>query len=187
MHIESAGADGFVRLIEKLLAVHDYRVERALDPAEIFPVVASANEDVTLSTGVLYNTFEWVHQLGTEWGIGKGSDFRIEAMPEFAQGAVAVCIHGSPTSYPNRRSLEAFAEGLMERNIRKFLVFANTDDIRYFGSFFGVLRGTGIQCMPQLIGDIGYNLLTATSVYLEYRESVSWGITNYLWKNADEN
>jgi hypothetical protein len=34
--------------------------------------------------------------------------------------------------------------------------------------------------MPQLLGDLAYSLLTATVVYLEYREAISWKWKNYL-------
>jgi hypothetical protein len=60
-------------------------------------------------------------------------------------------------------------------------VFANTDhDDTYFGSFFGPLKGTGIECMPQFLGELAYSLLTATIVYLEFREEVFWKRCAYL-------
>ena len=34
--------------------------------------------------------------------------------------------------------------------------------------------------MPQLLGDLPYSLLTTTVVYLEFREAISWKLTNYL-------
>jgi hypothetical protein len=69
---------------------------------------------------------------------------------------------------------------MRDRDIRQILVFANTDDYAYFGSFFGGCHGTGVECMPHLLGDLAYNLLTATVVYLEFREVVSWKWQNYL-------
>ena len=55
------------------------------------------------------------------------------------------------------------AQTLLARDIRQLLVFANTDDYAYFGSFFGGCRGTGVECMPQLLGDLAYSLLTGSS------------------------
>jgi hypothetical protein len=39
--------------------------------------------------------------------------------------------------------------------------------------------------MPQLLNDIAYSLLTATTAYLEFREFVSWKGTNYLWESKE--
>jgi hypothetical protein len=78
-------------------------------------------------------------------------------------------------------SLDAFARRLLNGNARQLLVFANTEDPAYFGSFFGGFRGKGVECMPQLLGDLAYSVLTATIVYLEFRHAISWKRTNYLW------
>ncbi|HEY8697328.1 MAG TPA: hypothetical protein VIM02_06900 [Rhizomicrobium sp.] len=176
----------FVQLIQRLLEAHDYRPSNSVDPKLLFPETESADEHIVLTRGVLFNTLEWVPWLTTEWGIGKGTDFRIEGRPEFVQGPTAVCIHGNPISFVDKGSLERFAQLLLDNEVGNLLVFANTDDARYFGSFFGGLRGTGVRCTPQLIGDIGFSLLTATSVYMEFREAVSWRITNYLWNNRED-
>jgi len=76
--------------------------------------------------------------------------------------------------------LHVFAHSLLEKAVHQLLVFANTDHYAYFGSFFGGLRGTDVKCMPQLLGELAYSLLTATVVYLEFREAVSWKWQNYL-------
>lgn len=170
----------YVSLIQRLLAVHDYRVTEALNPAILFSDSVLTNEHVVLAQGRLYNTFEWVPHLFTEIGFGPDDDFRIEGTPQFAHGPTAVCIHGDPRSYPRRESLHAFAQTILGRDIHRLLVFANTDDYAYFGSFVGGCRGTRLQCMPQLLGDLAYSLLTTTVVYLEFREVISWKWKNYL-------
>jgi hypothetical protein len=175
-----------VSLIQRLLAVHDYRVTQTLDPGLLFPDGALTDEHVMFMHGRLYNTFEWMPQLFTEFGVAPGDDFRIEATPEFAHGPVAVCIHGDPRSYPRIEALHVFARTLVEKGTRRLLVFANTEDEAYFGSFFGGGRGTGVACMPQLLGDLAYSLLTATVVYLEFRECVSWKWMNYLWEVQEQ-
>lgn len=43
---------------------------------------------------------------------------------------------------------------------------------------------SGVACMPQLLGDLAYSILTATVVYLEFREAITWKSTNYLWKSG---
>jgi len=170
----------YVSLIQRLLSVHDYRITETLDPAVLFSDGALASEHVLLTTGRLYSTFEWVSHLFTEFGTGPTDDFRIEGAPQFAHGPTAVCIHGDPHSHPRADSLRVFAGSMRDRDIGQILVFANTDDYAYFGTFFGGCRGTGVECMPQLLGDLAYSLLTATVVYLEFREAISWKWKSYL-------
>ena len=143
----------YVSLIQRLLSVHDYRVIEILDPAALFADDALTGEHVLLTSGKLYNTFEWVFQPFTEFGVGSDDDFRIEGTPHFAHGPTVVCIHGDPQSHPRAHSLRVFADMLHDRGFCQFLVFANTDDYTYFGSYFGGCSGTGVECMPQLLGD----------------------------------
>src|ERR1035441_691461 len=170
----------YVSLVKRLLEVHDYRVTQPLEPALLFGGRVPEDEHVVLSLGRLYNTFDWVCQLFTEFGIGPADDFRIEGSPQSAQGEVAVCIHGEPRLRPCAQSLDAFVRRILNSNVQQLLVFANTDDRAYFGSFFGGLRGKGVECMPQLLGDLAYSVLTTTIVYLEFRHAISWKCTNYL-------
>jgi hypothetical protein len=168
-------------MVQRLLSVHDYRVTETLDPRDLFASESLSNESAVLTLGRLYTTFEWVPQLMTEFGVGPDDDFRVEGEPLFAHGRTAVLIHGDPRTLPSSEPLHVFAKTLVARGIRRLLVFANTDDSAYFGSFFGGFRGTGVECMPQLLPDLAYSLLTTTAVYLEFREAVSWKLTNYLW------
>jgi len=170
----------YVSLVQHLLAVHDYRATETLRPAALFPGSEVVDEHALLTTGRLYHTFEWVPQLFTEFGTGPTDDFRVEGTPQFAHGPTAVFIHGDPRSRPGAESLHAFAQSILKKGIRQALVFANTDDYDYFGAFFGGFRGTGVECMPQLLGDLAYSLLTATVVYLKFREAVTWEWTTYL-------
>ena len=170
----------YTHLIKRLLSVHDYRIDEELDPVVLFADDGPADEHILLTTGRLFNTFEWVPQLTTEFGVGPTDDFRTEGAPQFAHGPTAVCIYGNPQSSPHAGSLEDFARNLRNRDIRQFLVFANTDNYAYFGSFFGGCRGTEVECTPLLLGDLAYSLLTTTQVYLEFREAISWKVTNYL-------
>jgi hypothetical protein len=50
----------------------------------------------------------------------------------------------------------------------------------HFGSFFGRVRGMGLECMPQSLGDLAFNVLMATMVYLELRDRLSWRLVSYL-------
>ena len=172
----------YVCLVQRLLSVHAYRLteDEELDPAVLFAGDLPTDEHAALTTGRLFNTYEWVPYLLTEFGVGSTDDFRSEGTPQFAQGPAAVFIHGDPRSHPCTDSLRDFARCLKDRGIRRLLVFANTDDYAYFGSFFGGCRGTEVECVPQLLGDLPSSLLTATAVYLEFREAITWKIVNYL-------
>ena len=172
----------YVCLVKRLLSVHDYRLteDEELDPAILFAGNPPTSEHAVLTTGRLFNTFEWVVHQFTAFGVGSTDDFRREGTPQFAHGPTAVFIHGDPRSSPCADSLRDFVRSLRNRGIRRLLVFANTHDWAYFGSFFGGCRGTEVECMPQLLGDLPSSLLTATVVYLEFREAVSWKVMNYL-------
>lgn len=170
----------YVALVERLLAEHDYRVSELLPAGQLIETCGETDQHAKLSVGRLYATFEWVSQLMTEFGVDPGDDFRHEGVPQFAHGRVAVLIDGSPGSLPSAQRLGDFAQELAGKGVTRFLVFANTDDLRYFGSFAAAFRSTVVKCMPQLLRDLAYSLLTVTVVYLEFRDVVSWDIKNYL-------
>jgi hypothetical protein len=169
-----------VAIVQRLLEVHDYRTAEQLEITECLGSLPAVDEHASLTCGRLYNTFEWVFHLTTEFGVGPKDDFRVEGTPEFAHGPCAAFVHGSPHTHPTQEALRTFAARLSAQGIRQLLVFANTDDYAYFGSFFGGLRGTGVHCVPQLLAELAYSLLTVTVVYLEFREAVSWRWINYL-------
>lgn len=171
----------YVRLVQRLLAVHDYRPIELLEPAANLLRDDIPLEHVILSVGRLYNTFEWVPQLFSEVGVGPDDDFRIEGAPQFAHGPTAVLIDGEGRVAPDAALLKRFAQTIDANGVRRILVFANTDELEYVGRFRGVLRNSGVECMPQLLGDLAFSLLTATAVYLEFREAISWRTVNYLW------
>ncbi len=173
----------FCRLIARLLDVHGYRVAQRVDPGLLFPGVEIATEHAALSSGSLLHTLEWVWQMSTQFGIGPAEDdFRTEGKVLSAQGACAVFVHGQPRSYPDGRALRSFLESLRQQGSRQLLVFSNLkSDAGYFGAFFSAARDAGVACVPLLLGETAYVLLTTTMVYLEFREAVSWSCKNYLW------
>ncbi len=173
----------FSDVVSRLLSVHGFKLVQTLDESLLFPNLRSSGDIVSLSEGIMYYTYEWFPQIFTEFGFDPGSDFRIEGDIIHVQGSCAVLIHSNKVSYPDCEALREFAQDLVEtKNIRHLLVFVNDDnDPAYFGSFFGTARGTGLECMPQLLGDLAFNLLIATTVYLEFRDKITWSIVNYLF------
>jgi hypothetical protein len=134
----------------------------------------------------MFYTYEWVHQMMTEFGVGPGSEFRIEGEVNHVQGPCAVLIHSRKASYPEAAGVRDLASHLAkDKNIGHLLVFVNDkEDPGYFGSFFGGVRGTGVECMPQNLGDLAFNVLTATLVYLEFRDRLSWGRSTICTEGA---
>ena len=170
----------YVRLVQRLLAVHDYRATESLEPATFLVGDDAASDHAVLSVGRMYNTFEWVPQLFSEFGVGPDDNFRIEGVSQAVHGRTAVLIHGDPRSSPDTGRLDHFARTLCTKDVHQMLVFLNTEELAYVGHFRGVLRSSGLNCMPQLLGDLAFSLLTATVIYLEFREAITWKVVNYL-------
>ena len=173
----------FLKMVDRLLRVHDYRISDRLDASTLFANGLSSGDEATLSVGRMYLTYEWTNQMFTEFLFDEDSDFRIEGRMFQVQGPCAVLVHSCGGSYPDGPAVHRLGERLAgEEGIKRLLVFANRqEDAGYVGSFFANVRGTGIECIPQQIGDLAFNLLTATSVYLDFRDKVSWRFVNYLY------
>jgi len=59
------------------------------------------------------------------------------------------------------------------------LVFANAPDLELLYPYRALL---GQRCpVPQGLGSIAYNVLTATLVYLDHQEELRWGDVNYYF------
>ena len=177
--LERLAPQTFVSMIGRLLQEHDLRIVKSLDPGVLFSE-SVAGDSASLTVGQLYHTYEWVQQLTTVFGYGRGDDFREEGAPQHSHGPVAVFIHGDPHHYPDAAALKTFGARLAATSVHQLLVFANCDENAYFGSFSAGIRGSGLTCVPQLLRDIAFNVLTTTIVYLEFRESISWKYVNYL-------
>lgn len=169
-------------VVNRLLSVHNFKLDETLDETLLFPKTKSSGDVTSLMLGRIYYTYEWVPQNFNEFGYDPDDDFRIEGEIIYVQGYCAILIHSNSVSHPNLEALKDFAEYLSEaKNVTRLLVFVNSNDLAYFGSFFGGVRGTGLKCMPQLLGDLAFNLLTATTVYLEFRDKITWRVINYLY------
>lgn len=170
----------YMSVVSRVLDVHGYRIESPHDPAQLFAASASVGSSTSLTTGVLFNTLEWVFHMTTQFGVSSDDEFREEGKPLFAQGPVAVFVDGDPSSHPARDRLHEFARRLEKNDIEQFLVFLNTAELGFVGSFRHGVRETAVRCMPHLLPELAYNLLTAPVVYLEFREAITWEWVNYL-------
>ena len=114
-------SNDFVALVLRLLEAHEFRQTREIDlPARLERPIG----ELVAIVGRLYLTYEWVSPLFTEFGCSPGTDFRIEARPNFAHGDVLVVIHSQPTGRPVRtKDLDEFLGGLRQGGISQALVF----------------------------------------------------------------
>jgi hypothetical protein len=170
--------DDFDALVRRILAVHEFRVTEEVEPHDLG---LSDIGRVTAMLGRLYLTYEWTNPLFTEFGYDEGSDFRIESDPEYAHGDVFVVIHSEATGRPRSTDdSQQLVSRLQARGITRALVFVNASDFN--AKIIGAWRVTlePLCRMPQGLGSIAFNVLTAPSVYLEFLDRLRWDHVNYL-------
>jgi hypothetical protein len=171
--------EAYRRLVGRILDAHDFEWRL---PVDLSSVSSDYSNDFTMCIGTMKYTYEWTTPLFTEFGFGPGHDFRIESAPEHVQGMCAVLvdarINESPLDYA---ALNAVCGELSRRyvGVSRLLAFINRphDD-----SEFGRIRNAAQpwNCLPQHLGSLTFNLLTATLIYLEFRESLTMKIVNFL-------
>ena len=164
------------------MSVHGFRKHEKLDENILFPDANSRGDKVSMFAGTMNYTYEWIPQLFTEFGWAPNEEIRSDGEMIHVVGDCVVIIHSERISYPDREAVKTLARELVEtKDIRQMLVFVNDDDYEYFGSFFGSVHDTGIECLPQLLSDLSFNILAATAIYLEFRDKITWKIVNYLY------
>lgn len=169
--------DDFEALVKRLLGAHEFRPIEDIDLAAVLDCDIGR---VSASIGRLYLTYEWVPPITTEFGYDEGSDFRIEGRPLAAHGDVVVVIHSSVTVAPRPcDETRRFVTDVQEKGIDTALVFYNESDMHT--GLFGGWRVTlePLVQAPLGLGAIAFNVLTATSVYLEFLDRLNWRYVNY--------
>ena len=164
----------YLNLVERLLEAHGFVLHGAIP-------MPDGVEDVTLTQGVMHSTYEWTHQLFTEFGFSDDETFRIESRPFYVQGPCAVLIDARQEADVDiwdyiHTICEAIHAG---GTVKQLLVFINrTTEEGEFGD--SRKAAEPLECMPQDLGSLTFNLLTATSIYLEFREKISWNTAHSL-------
>lgn len=172
--IHQLATTDYLKLVGRLLDAHGY------DVVETFPLPRSV-EGVLLSQGRMHSTYEWTHPLFTEFGFGEGETLRIESDPFYVQGPCAVLIDARQEGDAD---LSDHVHAICERlhaggEVKQLLAFINrATDPKEFGNLRRAAKP--LDCMPQDLGSLTFNLLTATSIYLEFREKISLKEINYL-------
>jgi hypothetical protein len=164
----------YLNLVERLLEAHGFVLHGAIP-------MPDGVEGVTLTQGVMHSTYEWTHQLFTEFGFSDDETFRIESRPFYVQGPCAVLIDARQEADVDiwdyiHTICEAIHAG---GTVKQLLLFINrTTEEGEFGD--SRKAAEPLECMPQDLGSLTFNLLTATSIYLEFREKISWNTAHSL-------
>jgi hypothetical protein len=168
----------FEELVSDLLDAHGYRIDQTLYAGDLLSGVRAGTDRATLTTGTLYNTWEWVFQLGTEFGFDEGTDFRVEGQIFTAHGPVAVLMHSSVSGdfaqAPRAAEIRAQIQGA---GISKLLIFLNTQSNAAIGAYRSI-AGEELYTIPQDLGSLAYNVLMATLVYLDHQDRLHWRTIN---------
>ena len=168
--------EAFQALVWRLLEAHEFRVSREIDMATLLDADIG---DVSAMVGRLYLTYEWLAPIETEFGVGPETDFRIEARPDWAGGDVLVVIHSRFCATP--RQTEATQALVYSAPGRRY-------PVRSFSSTLRIWRPRTLApgeprlhrwcALRQGLGSLAFNVLTATNVYLEFLDRLSWRFAN---------
>lgn len=86
-----------------------------------------------------------------------------------------------PLDGPRRTpATAALVDQLQAEGVGRALVFFNASDLDH--GLLGAWRVTlePLVCMPQGLDSLAFNVLTATSIYLEFLDRIGWRYVNYL-------
>lgn len=165
----------FLEVVSGLLSAHDFR----LDDSTASIRSSLSVEGPTALHGTLYLTYEWVLAMTTEFGFDEGSDFRIEGAPLHAQGDILIVV--DPTGQATLASLGFdIAATAKVFSISRVLVISNAHfKPAQFGEWSGGLRNRGLQCQPQDLSSLAFNVLTTTNVYLHFHDRLAFEYIHY--------
>jgi len=170
----------FSAIVLDLLLAHGYSPELQLRAGALLEL--TSEDDASLTIGTFTTTWEWVFQMGTEFGYGEDEAPRSEGQVFRAFGKMAVLIHSNVTG---RAKASPTAGGvrakLRERGVSELLIFANAPDISVMGPY---REAAGeLWTAPHGLGTLAYNMLTATLVYLNHQDELRWQTVNYNYES----
>jgi hypothetical protein len=175
--LDKLDSDVFLSMMNDLLDSHGYSITTELPITGLFSSPVGSRR---LTIGCLFQTWEWSWQLSHEFCGDEQTGFREEGKIFQKQGVCGILVDGDATSFPDQEHLRELINKLASEGADELIVFANTDDAKYFGAFFGGVRGSMIKCFPQLLGDIPYNLLQNQIVFKKYIDKLKWHSLFYL-------
>ena len=173
----------YATVIGDLLAAYNYRAKASIDPHPLYPGSDSAGDVLELTTGVMYDPYEFIPYMTREL-LGDEEGFREEGQVFKAHGRCAVLIHSNVVSRPDVSRIGVLAEALEQEGIKNLLVFVNhfmlgqpivrERGYNCFPEYSQGTAGTDVLCIPQHLEDVGRNILLATTVYTKHRERIPW-------------
>jgi hypothetical protein len=174
--------DAFERLVSDLLNAHQFRTASEVDATRLVANVAPNSNHVRVFTGTFWTTYEYIFAGSVELGFGPDVEPRMEGQTFRAFGRSMVVVHSRVANsiQPAEDVLEFVAELADREGCENFLVFANCEDhahnmlLPWRRSIFG-----GRTCVPQGLRSLAFNVLTATLVYLDNAENLSWKSLQY--------
>ena len=181
--------EDFEKLVLRLLEVHSFKEEAILPSSVLFK---PHHGQVKIIKGILRQTYEWRPQIGTVFGYTSANVEQaegVESQLETVQGRCLVIIHSEPVAEPDSELIDRLSTDLIEEEIKEVIFFVNRGfgvgeyglkGMSYFGAIHRKFRKHGIHGSPQFLGDLAFNVLIATNVYLEFRDIIQWKIVNYL-------
>lgn len=170
--------DVFDSVIDDLLAAHLFSDVNEQDGRRLITNAGENGQRVRVLTGTLYTTYEYPLAGSIEIGFGPDAGPRGEGQFFSALGPVTVVVHSTVVD-PIEASDDAPAllAELDGAGFGQVLVFANAPDFDLMYFYRSLL---GERCpIPQGLGSIAYNVLTATLVYLDHQENLRWQLVNY--------
>lgn len=175
----------FEDIIGQLLVAHRFRLQgSAKDVSSIYPAAGANGDRVAVLVGKLFEPFQYDHYLTREL-VPDDDDFREDGQQFRAHGGCAVIIHSDVKSRPEPQGIAELAKFLDENGAKQILVFVNhymtsvaewdgKKAYNCFPEFSTGFGGTGIDCVPLHLEDLGKTILLSTNVYLEIREDLEW-------------
>ncbi len=175
----------YTDVLASLLAAHRYQVQNTLDTTVLFPKSHVGIDTVTLTTGIMYDAYEWIPYITSEL-VEDENGYRNDGKVMSVQGPCAVLIHSAVINRPNIEALKQLGKDLTSQSINNMLVFINhylmiqLDEKAYAGTgeYMSSLGPTGVFCIPQHLEDISRTILLAGNIYMRFRNQLTW-ISDY--------
>jgi hypothetical protein len=172
--------DVFLRLVNRLLDEHDFRLDGVQDLAP----------DVLAMHGRMYQTLEWQSPAFAEYGYGPDDDFRVEPSVESIHGPVAFVVD----STTNRQSLDDEVKAAVQQVLQRretadgtasAAICFNALDLSGAGGLWrSVVREMADDARPPVVHHLGLEalsslLLVCTLVYMDFGPELAWDHVNY--------
>jgi len=168
----------FDRLVERILAAHDFRDTKTIDVAP----------DLKIVRGRLYETLSWQSPAFAQYGYDPADDFRVEPSYETLHGEVVLIVDSgdgrTALSHAERAAIAKLADPPSGET--SLAVIFNSPDLSGTGGLWRrTLRDLGFRGTYAQVRQIGLEAITflvlvTTLVYLDLAPEIAWDHVSYL-------